>query len=135
MLGFFSTVLEMMFDKMIGMDDTDDEHYPFDPSLRSLVPSSDSPLFVLRLLRDIAEDLDISLTEVEILILLATDAHLLNARDVAIEVDHVTPATVKRLLRGLCRKGLVYSYSIGNEDPYYGLSGESYTVIRSYYKD
>jgi hypothetical protein len=135
MLNYVSDFLTYFKEECLGLKQLEVEHYPFDRTMRDLLPDAYSPFFALRFSRDIAESHNLSLTEVEIIMFLISERECVSFDEIVNVIDHVSEEHVSKLLRELHKKDHVYKIQDDSGDVKYGVMLEMRDDIRSYYKD
>lgn len=111
----------------------EEDHYPFHHSLKTYLPDGYAPLFGFRFLRSLSEDMGISLTQVEIVILLASERDGIYLDELIREMDNVSPAYLKRLLKDLINRGIVWRVSDPGDAPIYGIHPNVLSDIGNYH--
>jgi hypothetical protein len=135
MLNYVSDFLTYFKEECLGLKQLEVKHYPFDRTMRDLLPDAYSPFFALRFARDVAENYNLSMTEVEIIMFLISEQDCVSFDEIVNVIDHVSDEHVSKLLRELYKKDHVYKIQDEIGDVKYGVMLEMRDDIRSYYKD
>lgn len=97
--------------------------YPYSKTLSTTLQSADAALIAMRLVRELEFMLDISATEVEILLGVSALRNPSSLRDIYNSVKHVSQTRVKRLLKNMIeKKCLVANPRIDAEGLFYSLA-------------
>lgn len=122
-------------EESLGLKRCEIEHYPFHSSLKEYIPKAYSPLFAIKFARDISESLNVTMTQVEIILFLISEPSAIEFEDIVENIDHVSEDHIKRSLNEMIQMGLVYRLDYSGNDLRYGAMLELREDIGSYYKD
>lgn len=122
-------------EECLGLKRCEVDPYPFNRSMKDILPQAHSMSFAIRFAKDIGKDLDLSFLETEIILFLLTEKEGMSALDVAEFIDHVTPEHIARTLNDLCKKDYLYKAFGKNGIVTYSVLEKVKCDIGSYYKD
>jgi len=129
----FKKIFEFLFGKKDDAETT--EPYPFAESMRELLPSAFSPLIALDLIRRLMDELHLGMTEVEIILLIASEEEPMNLDRIEDQIYHTSVDHIHKLLRNLVKKGHIYRYNNDDDSVIYYLASETEEAIKSFHKE